>query len=147
MPEKIFCGSVFPHRTFADVFDVRLEADVLRPHIYTGQDRNGQPIRYVNISVKKSQQGNWYCEINQFKPQPQGAQQQQAAPQQPAAPRPAPPPFPATPPPAAQSPPPTAPAPQQPAAPGPDLADPIDDIPFSCWVEIDPRHRKISKAA
>lgn len=139
MPDKIFCGSVFPHRTFPDVFDVRLEADVLRPHIYTGQDRNAQPIRYVNISVKKSQAGNWYCEINQFKPQPQGGQQS-APPQQSAAPRPPPPPpLPPQPPFPTERPPAPRPPPAQPPAaqaadeapwPQQDNEPPMEDIEF-----------------
>lgn len=134
MPEqKVFCGSVFPHKQFADYFDLRLDVEVLRQYIYTGQDREGNPCRYVNISVKKSQQGNWYTEINQFKPQRQdGQNQQQNRPPAPPTPpqRPPPPPFPAKPPP-----PPAPAAPAQPPAdqapwPQQDSEPPMKSIEF-----------------
>ena len=99
MAEKIFCGSVI-EKFDGDILDVRLEAAVLRQGVYTGQGMDGNPCQYVNVSVRKSRQGNWYVELDMYRKE-NPAQQQSAPPQQPAAP---PPPFPAQPAPAPRPP-------------------------------------------
>lgn len=135
--QNIFCGNVFP-KFDGNVLEVRLEVDTIKPYIYHGQDRNGQPCRFVDVSVKYSRQGNWYVVINDYnarKAAGQGEPQQQRQPgpppQAPAAPpqRPAPPPFPANPPP------PPPPATAQPPTDGPPWPQennepPLEDIEF-----------------
>lgn len=144
MPEpKIFCGNVF-EKFNGDVLDVRLEAAVLRQGVYTGQDRDGNPCQYVNVSVRKSQRGTWYVELDMYHkehpapPQGQAPQAPAAPPQRPAQQaatpqRETPPPFPAQKP--AQPPPATGQPPAQPPAdeaPWPQENDepPLNDIEF-----------------
>jgi len=79
--EKIFCGLVSP-KFEGQLLAVKLDVPTLSPHAYDDKDRDGNKTRSVDINVRISKAGNWYVEVDTYKPA-------DAAPEPAPAPRPA----------------------------------------------------------